>query len=129
MAENYRRKQQWETITFTDEHARVICEAIQAACAKEAWRLHYCVTVDTHVHPPVSWTDDNTSIDRVYNRLKQAAGFALARHFKSDDRPYFSRGGGEDRKPVVDREHFDYLMMHYLPDHRGHTYKDQSRGL
>jgi hypothetical protein len=133
MAENYRRKQNRDAVTFADEHGRVISDAIQTACDKEGWRLHYCITVETHVHPLVSWKDESTPIDRVYNRLKQAAGFALAQHFRTNGQPYFSRGGGEDRKPVVDEEHFEHLMTRYLPDHHGYTFNErstnQSRGL
>jgi len=127
MAENYERRANFDPVVFTPEHQEIIIQTAIEVCKKRDWRLHYCVSVDSHVHPLVSWRDDQIEFDFVYERLKQAMGYALAKHFNAKGRPNFARGGGEDRKQVADEEHFERLMTKYLPDHFGATFSERMK--
>lgn len=124
MSKSYRRLAHHEEIVFTERHQRIILDTAIAFCAKDDVRVHYIVTVDTHAHVLLSWKDHQVVVDRVYSRLKQSLGFSLASEFSTKGCPYFSKGGGDDRKPVRHRDHFDHLMNVYMPDHAGVTWSE-----
>ena len=127
MAENYRRKARFEPVVFTSIHQKIIVDKLLSVCHERSITCHYAVAVDSHVHPLVSWRDEHLEVNDVYIRLKQACGFELAQHFKTKGRPYFSRGGHDDRKQVADRDHFEHLMTRYLPDHVGYTFSERNQ--
>jgi REP element-mobilizing transposase RayT len=98
----------------------MIGEAL-TACIKQSLRLHAAATDPSHVHLLVSWKSSKTSL-QVRANLKSSLSRRLNEHRRStkpqeDVGPSLSRAGS--RKPVRTREHFDYLMTEYLPDHRG----------
>jgi len=91
------------------------------ACARRDWRLHFVATEPTHFHILISWRSTQVW-QEVRNRLKNLASLILGKKHQEPGRKWFSRKGS--RKRVRDRRHFDWLVEHYLPKHRGLKWRE-----
>lgn len=119
-AEQYDRHARHPPMVFDAEAQGVLVASVRAICNANGWRLHRAVANPTHVHLLVSWEGYVEWAD-VSRRLKRGLGLALSKAIERHG-PWFSRGGS--RKRVTDRKHFDYLMDHYLPRHKGLVWRE-----
>jgi hypothetical protein len=113
---------------------QMICHRVVVEVAEEKEiQLYGVATVATHVHklfgfrspacicgarehclagcPARKYAED------IITRMKQKMGQAIALREDVGKRKWFSRGW--DLTPVRGREHFEYLMGRYLPEHEG----------
>ena len=114
MDRNYRRKQSQSTVSLDARKQQSIIENVLDACSLITTRCHAIATDNTHVHILVSW-----KTERKYASISKAlkSRITKALNAKFGNRIWLSKGSSRNR--VTDLEHFDYLMRHYLPSHRG----------
>jgi REP element-mobilizing transposase RayT len=113
VALKYRERQKEEEVAFDEALQREMVECVREGCGKIECRLHACQTESSHVHVLVSWKHG-----RDWMSVRSSLKTALTKKLKEvEGRAVLSRGGS--RKWVKSREHFDYLMTTYLPDHSG----------
>jgi len=114
LASKYRQKQRWPAARFDNAHQRLIVETLRDAAGHLEITIHAVGTESTHVHALVSWWHDRTR-ESVNRSLRRALSLKLKEAF--DDRPWFSQGAS--MKAVTRSDHFDHLLLRYLPAHRG----------
>jgi hypothetical protein len=113
-----------EKTVFDAALQRILIEEAQVAACPQRFRLHGAGSDPTHIHYLVSWCDSRhwqrmrtglkTSLTKRLNVLNEQR----AKQGDCDVAPLqLSRGGS--RKRVRNRDHYHYLMVRYLPDHRG----------
>jgi REP element-mobilizing transposase RayT len=117
MAERYDRNARQSPVRFDATTQRILVDGARDICARRDWHLHIVATDASHVHLLVSWRDDSIAWKEIHDTLKRLLGMMLSKHANERRRRWFARKGS--RKRVRDREHFEYLMSEYLPDHRG----------
>ncbi len=93
-----------------------LIEVALDVCRRRGWKVHGIATDPTHLHVLVSWRSRARWQD-VTGKLKNILSTALSKRAGVTGRPWFV--DGSSRKQVRDREHFEYLMNEYLPDHVG----------
>lgn len=120
-AAQYRRDANETEAVFDDDVQGLLIEEVQTAAEKQAFRLHYIATQATHIHVLVSWKDD-LEWAKLRNGIKQSFSRRLNRDVRS--RTWF--GDGASRKRVVNQEHFDHLVNHYLPSHSGSKWCEEN---
>jgi REP element-mobilizing transposase RayT len=120
MAAWYRRDARGEAVTFCDHMQATIVRAVRQTCDTFGWRLHQARAIPTHVHTIVSWREF-VSYREVGKKLKQQMGRSLSLLLDRPG-PWFVRGFSHKR--VTRREHFDYLMLEYLPKHGGAFWRE-----
>jgi REP element-mobilizing transposase RayT len=113
MAEYYRRfRDDVEVVNFTaDIQAALIDTARKAAKFIDAI-IHGCGTESTHIHALISW-----KTRREWESVRRSVRTALSRMLNEQfgTRDWFT--DGSSRKRVRTHEHFDYLILEYLPGH------------
>jgi REP element-mobilizing transposase RayT len=112
MAARYRARQRAPEILFTTEmQSELIAAARRAGLFLNA-HVRGCATEPTHMHVLVSW-----SHDREWKSIRTSIRSAMSRAMNDGfgKRDWFS--DSPSRKRVRDHEHFDYLILSYLPDH------------
>src|SRR4051794_33686486 len=122
MAQHYRRFRDVDVVRFTDVMQSAMVETtIQAGPFINA-TVHACASASTHVHILVSWKSQ-----RDWKSIRTSFRTALSRmlNAKFNKRDWFT--DGSSRKRVRDLEHFDYLILKYLPDHPNCTVRDEDQ--
>lgn len=111
----YRRAMTADTVTFDAERQLVAIEAVLNAAACVELTAHFIATETTHVHALVNWSSEQRTWLQNRSSVKKAITLALQRQI--EHRRWLSDSAS--RKQVKDREHFEHLIHHYLPSHRG----------
>jgi hypothetical protein len=130
---------QWRGRQATDEPARfsgelqeILHGVVVEIAAERRVQMHAASSTPTHIHGLFSFRDPACTCgatrfclgncaarlfaEGFITRLKRKMGQQLAKHEGTRGRPWFSRGW--DLTPVRKREHFDYLVGTYLPEHQ-----------
>lgn len=121
-----------EETRFEEEAQHALHEMAIAIAKEQAVRLHACATCPTHVHVLISFGSPacecgvskhcrrgcaaRTRAEEIVARMKRKMGLAVAKREGTRGKKWFSRGW--DLSPVRKRDHFDYLVEVYLPDHQ-----------
>jgi hypothetical protein len=110
----YRAAMKESAAEFDSRAQQALIDAIIESQARQSFLAHYVATDPTHGHVLVSWRDD-----REWLHVRSIVKGSISRFMKQecDERTWLSEGAS--RKRVKDRAHFDYLVMRYLPSHRG----------
>ncbi|MEM6393584.1 MAG: hypothetical protein AAF797_12480 [Planctomycetota bacterium] len=114
MAAAYRAKQRESRAVFDRPVQEVVvATAREAASALDA-KLYGVATDRTHVHVLLSWEHE-----QAWKSMRRSVRYAmtLALNRAICKRTWFSEQAS--RKRVKGHDHFDYLLLAYLPDHRG----------
>ncbi len=117
MAHNYDEAAKQEKVVF--DHA-IQCEILVLAhriCEEEGWRLEGSGFDDGHAHQVISWRGF-IPWEEVHRRFKNLLALKLNRRHDTPGKRWFVRRHGAPRR-VERRQHFDYLLDVYLPDHPG----------
>ena len=131
LAQHRAARAKHEPVRFEAGIQHLLHRTVDVIARENEVRLHACATCPTHVHTLISFRSPACTCgasehcfpdcnarefaEGAITRLKRKMGQALAKAKGTVGRPYFSRGW--DLTPVRGREHFDYLMEVYLPDH------------
>jgi len=122
MAEYYRHFRDVDVVDFTDEMLRQLIAASREAGGFIDAVVHGCATESTHIHVLVSW-----KARREWESIRRSIRTALSRMLNEK----FGKGDwftdGSSRKRVRDHEHFDYLVLEYLPGHSMSWVREQDR--
>ena len=114
LAKLYRDKQRLPAVVFTPPMQDTVARTLSDAGRFIDATVHGVSVDPTHVHVLVSWKHDRVW-KSMRRSLRTAASKALnAAHGRRDwfaDQP--------SRKCVRSAEHFDYLLLEYLPKHGG----------
>jgi REP element-mobilizing transposase RayT len=112
MAEYYRHFRDVDVVNFTDAMQALLIDTAQKAGAFIEAIVHAVATESTHIHVLVSWKGR-----REWKSIRASIRTALSRMLneKFGNRDWFT--DGSSRKRVRDHEHFDYLILEYLPKH------------
>ena len=120
-----------EEVRFGPEVQVLLHEVFVDVARERQVAIHACATCPTHVNGLVSFRSPGCTcerrkwclsdclakahVDELVTRMKRKMGQAVAKRMGTCGRKWFSRGW--DVAAVRDREHFDYLVTQYLPDH------------
>lgn len=115
MGRRYRKAMTDAEVQFGDAEQRGIIDAVLEAMPHIAAAAHFIATETTHVHALVSWSSEQRTWLQNRSSVKKAITLALQRQI--EHRRWLSDSAS--RKQVKDREHFEHLIHHYLPSHRG----------
>lgn len=107
-------------VFFAEEHQRAIIEVVLDAAPHQRFRAHFVATESTHAHVLVSWRDDRKFMT-LRSSIKSSITRALNRRFER--RSWLEEGAS--RRKVNNQEHFDYLIVTYLPEHRGWKWSEE----
>jgi hypothetical protein len=114
MARKYERIMNDKPVLFDESAQETILVSILESRAKQSFDAHFIATDPTHVHLLLAWRDSRTWL-RMRSSIKRSQSHRL--NMELGRRDWFVEGGS--RKRVKDREHYDYLVTHYLPKHTG----------
>jgi hypothetical protein len=103
-------------IQFDADMQRVLIVGTYDICQRRGWRFHGAGNDLTHYHSLVSWKGF-VDWQEARDTLKNILSLFLGRWTGREGVTWFVEGGS--RKRVETREHFDYLLDTYIPDHRG----------
>ena len=120
-AERRDRNQKNDRVEFDAPMQGVLIAGAYDCCVRRGWRLHAGGTDPTHVHLLTSWRE-YVEWSAVRDRLKNLLSLFLGRLKQRPGGNWFVDNGS--RKRVTRREHFDYLVNSYFPDHRGLFWKE-----
>jgi len=120
LAAAYRARAKEDVVFFGEEHQRVIIDAVLAAAPHQQFRTHFVATESTHSHVLVSWRDDRMW-QTFRSGIKSSITRALNQKFKR--RRWLEEGAS--RRKVNNQEHYDYLIVTYLPEHRGWKWSEE----
>lgn len=114
LANSYRRHRDEPAVSFTAPIQRLLVDAARAAGDHLEATVHAVATEPTHLHVLVSWDHE-----RDWKSMRASIRSAMSRRLNEqvERRNWFA--DTPSRKRVRDREHFDYLMLTYLPKHHG----------
>ena len=119
LAAAYRSNQREPTAHFDERVQRIIVEAARDAAKHLDAVLHIVATDATHAHLLLSWRHD-----RPWWSMRRSVKYALTRALKQRVEARTWLSGGASRKQVRGHDHFDYLLLAYLPDHCGVSYRE-----
>ncbi|MEM9754144.1 MAG: hypothetical protein AAF916_12290 [Planctomycetota bacterium] len=119
MADDYRRRQAFPTVQFSDEQQRVLLCELRRIAPQLSMELIAAGLDASHVHTVIAWRDDRTGVSFRRN-IKHWLTRKLNEH---ETRPWFVRKGSV--KLVRTKAHLSYLRTTYLPDHK--LFWDRSR--
>jgi REP element-mobilizing transposase RayT len=122
LATAYRTRAKEDVVIFDDEHQRAIIEAVLDAAPHQRFRAHFVATESTHAHVLVSWPDD-----RKFMTLRTSIKSSITRRLNQDFQRQRWLEEGASRRQVNNQEHFDYLIVTYLPEHRGWKWNDEKK--
>lgn len=117
MADDYDEAAKQEVAVFTGEIQREILVLAHQICEEEGWRLEASGFDEGHAHHVISWRGF-IAWEEVHRRFKNLLALKLNRRHNTPGKRWFVRRHGAPRR-VERREHFDYLLDVYLPDHPG----------
>ncbi|MEM9186917.1 MAG: hypothetical protein AAGB00_10520 [Planctomycetota bacterium] len=122
MADAYRQQMKQDAVLFDEQQQRVAIDAVLTTAEHIVASVHAIATELTHLHLLTSWRDERPH-DKVSTSFKRGVTITLRRN--CDEKKWLSRD--HSRKRVEDREHFEYLIEEYLPNHSGWKWSE-SRG-
>ena len=108
-------------VRFSEHNQRTICWIAYDLCLRREWRLHAIAIIPSHAHVLMSWTDDSDR-RKVFQKVKNLMSLQLNKKSLRSRKHWFSRGGS--KQPVEDRDHFEYLLYKYLPEHNGFFWRE-----
>lgn len=114
MAAAYRRRQKQPEINFDAAMQEVIVATAREAGAFITATVHAVATELTHVHMQLSWRHNRT-----WKSMRASVRMALSRALNQRFGKCEWFSDTPSRRSVRDHEHFDYLMLKYLPEHNG----------
>ena len=114
LAAAYRARAKEEIAWFAEEQQRAIIDAIHDAAPHQSFRTHFIATESTHAHVLLSWKDE-----RPWNKLRISVKASISRSLNQRFKRRRWLEEGASRRKVTNQEHFDYLVVTYLPQHRG----------
>ena len=114
MAGRYKQNMKESPVEFDADKQRAMLDEMRIGSKFQRFDLRGVGTDPTHLHGLVSWRDER-SWDRLRNGIRSSLTRRLNREFEK--RSWFVEGAS--RKRVVERQHYDYLIDTYLPDHPG----------
>jgi hypothetical protein len=123
MADRYRRNAKEDPVQFDEGIQKILIDETLIAATFQRFSVDHIATDPTHLHVLDHW-DDARAFERIRDGLRSSLTRRLNREFRK--RSWFSESAS--RKRVRDREHFDYLVETYLPDHPGWKWSPE-RGL
>jgi len=115
LAYQYEKNATETPVQFQQEQQHALIRRALTACSDHlSARCHGISTDSTHIHILMSWKSQ-----RSWKSMRSSIKSALSRQLNTQfgRRTWFAESAS--RKQVRDREHFDYLMLKYLPNHRG----------
>ncbi len=123
MADRYRRNAKESPVSFEPDSQKIMIEEVLIAAKFQRFTVDSIGTDPSHLHLLNHWRDER-EFDVIRNGLRSSLTRRLNRDFGK--RTWFSESAS--RKRVLDQEHFDYLVVTYLPDHPGWKWSSE-RGL
>jgi hypothetical protein len=122
MAAYYRLNQKNPTVRFDESMQHVMVETARNTGEFIKAIVHGCAMENTHLHVVVSWEHD-----RDWKSMRASIRSAISRALSAKfcKREWFS--DSPSRKRVRNHEHFDFLMLVYLPEHSTHWVRDDDR--
>ena len=117
MAGWYRRDMSDDVVQFDRAAQRVIVDAVCRHCDALDYELYAVVTDQTHVHVLVG-----CKTYKAWGAVQRGLKSAISRGLNAELQPQQCLSRGANCKRIVDKSHFDHLMTHYLPSHRGVSY-------
>jgi REP element-mobilizing transposase RayT len=115
IAAHYRFRQKSAAVLFGNAAQRLMIETAREAGPHIDATVHGVAVEPTHIHVLVSWQHARTW-ESMRASIRSALSRALNHEFGNRGREgWFS--DSPSRKRVRDHEHFDYLLLEYLPDH------------
>lgn len=123
MAERYRENMKEQPVSFSDDLQRAMIEETLKASEFQRFRVEAAGSDPTHLHDLVSWRDR-----RAWVQVRRGLRTSLTKRLNDQfgKRTWFIESSS--RKRCKDRDHYDYLVTQYLPDHRGWKYSKE-RGM
>lgn len=121
VAKQYRRGMTQETILFSPGQQRNAIVAILDAASPLDAKIHAVATADTHLHILISWKSDR-HWELISTSLKRAITYRLQSEFY--EQKWLAKG--RSRKQIQDRQHFEQLLLQYLPSHPGVRWDEHS---
>jgi REP element-mobilizing transposase RayT len=117
MADAYRSKQREPEVAFTRDMQRLMIDTARVAAAHINAITHGIGCEPTHVHVLVSWRTT-----RSWMSMRKSMRYALTKALNErfGRREWFS--DSPSRKHVNGYAHFDYLILEYLPEHKGESW-------
>ena len=113
LARCYRKEQKQPQVELTPEIQVDLIHELDESTTPLSCRLHSVATDLSHLHVLVSWTDT-----REAKQLRRSLRRSMSSRLNQKSRQkWFSRGG--DMRRVCSQSHYDYLVSHYLPTHKG----------
>jgi hypothetical protein len=107
-------------VYFDEMMQRILIVGTHDVCARRGWQFYGAGNDATHFHVAVGWSEF-VEWQLVRDKLKNLLSLFLGRWTGIEGRTWFVEGGS--RKRVSDKEHLDYLLDKYFPDHRGVFWK------
>ena len=111
----YEMRSNEEVVLFDGRVQKSIIDAVTEAQPHQALRLHFVATESTHAHVLVSWKDD----ERPWIKLRSGIKSSITRKLNASFERRTWLNEGASRRKVGNQEHYDYLVVTYLPSHRG----------
>jgi len=115
-AEEYDDCAKFPKVHFDQMVQEILILGAYDICQRRGWRLHAVGTDPSHVHVIVSWRGFRPWHD-VMDKLKNILSLLLGRATGKAGHRWFVANGS--RKRVMNRDHLNYLVTQYLPDHPG----------
>jgi len=114
LAAVYREHMKEDRIRFDQKTQRRLIELVHDSCRHQQCRVHFVATDPTHVHVLTSWRSE-----RSWQRTRSQIKTSMTRGMNqcAGRRTWFAKSAS--RRQVQRQEHFEYLVNHYLPRHRG----------
>ncbi|WP_442484652.1 hypothetical protein [Aeoliella sp. SH292] len=115
LADVYRGQMVHGTVSLADEVQLAIIATLLKASPHVDCRPHSIATDNNHIHLLVSWKNEERGWEQTRSSFKKSMTLEL----KGLDSSHKWLSRDASRKQIQDRDHFDYLVNSYLPDHRG----------
>lgn len=118
----YRANMRSEPVEFDDQMLMLLMDTSFHAGQFIDAVVHGCGADSTHIHVLVSWTHD-----REFASMRASIRSAMSRAMNQTfgKREWFA--DFPSRKRVRDHEHFDYVVLEYLPKHRRWRVREEDR--
>ena len=110
----YRSRMSHPPVRLTSALQQTVVAAVKEKCEIKGLTLHAVTTDVTHIHVLTAWEPFNRS-----KLISRGLHASITRQLNAAHhrRPWLTRGGS--RRRIRTREHFEYLIHHYLPRHDG----------
>lgn len=104
---------------FNHEIQRLVIETTLDVCQRREWICYAAGSDPSHVHVLVGWCT-SAPFEEVRGKIRNIISLNISKHLQTTGRPWLA--DGSSRKRVQERQHFNYLITKYLPDHPGWTW-------